>query len=242
MILTPVKPTRIYEFGRHPNGNAVLVLKAAKLRGNIRQEGDAITASEVSEWFERYKILAQSEDMADFLDDLNLIRVTVPPKEAVPASYPLKTVQGALQVLEASLPAAVAESKAALTSAETLRSQRLRVSVPAFLWELKRLQRAVARARKTIQDDTPPVHHKWMFWHDDALLLAYRLRAIAILQGKEYSFKSIRSPAIGFIVDALNRSLSITVGRGVSQKQRSFTPDQVRKALSSHHSRELIGL
>ena len=126
MTLTLVKPTRIYEFGRQPNGNPVLYLKAAKLRKNIRQEGDAITASEIKEWFEKYKIPAQSEDLSDFLADLNLIRVTVPPREAMPESYPLKTTQKALQDLEASLPLAIAETKVALTSDETLGSPKLK--------------------------------------------------------------------------------------------------------------------
>ena len=187
------------------------------------RSGDEIKRSEIEHWME--KIPCTHDEIGKLHFYINLIRTTVSPREAVPETHPYKRVQDALKSLETDLPAVIAEIA---SFAETLR-RRL-----DHLRELQRFCRAVARIKKHVPDDIPPVHHKFRSWHDDALFLAFKVKEISDRRGTWLSLKSASSPGIIFVAAALNHA-SATQGR-------PYTKDGVRQALAAHPHRALLGL
>lgn len=183
--------------------------------------GDEIKRSEIQHWLE--KIPCTQDEIEELHSRINLIRTTVFPREAVPETYPYKRVQDALKSLETDLPSVIAEIA---SFAET---SRRRVEIR----DLQRFCRAVARIRKYIPDDIPPVHHKFRPWHDDALFLAFKVKELFEKRGTKVSLKSVSSPAIIFVTVALNRASA--------NRERPCTKDRVRQALAAHPWRALLG-
>ncbi len=226
---TAVKPFRMYEVVRDRNGD--LLAFQLSLQGHPRPnasaliaEGTEITREEISNWLKGISFTANDNEELYFI--INLFRVTVHPRDAVPDNYPYKRVQAALKALETDVPLAINDLEAIYLEKKFLSPAVARIETQ--LAELRQFSRAVARIRIKIRDDTPPVHHKFQSWHNDALFLAYTVRMLA----PDGSLKSISSPLIRFVTLALNRAVPL---------KRARSEDKVRQALSAHPQRCLLG-
>lgn len=200
------------------------------------EEGNRITRAEIKGWLGTIFCTNTSlEDLYTNLEalyrDINLIRVTVIPNQAIPKNHPSRRLQTALKAIERDLPDLIAElhgivlCEAAGREARKIRNQTL-------LEELQVFSDAVVRMRVHFPDDIAPIHHKFQAWHEDALFLALRVQKIS---GGGGSLKSTSSPLIKFITKALDRAIP------VAASDRPRTEDAVRQALASHPQRALLG-
>ena len=144
------------------------------------EEGNRITQAEIKGWLGTIFCTNTSlEDLYTNLEalyrDINLIRVTVIPNQAIPKNHPSRRLQTALKAIERDLPDLIAElhgivlCEAADREARKIRNQTL-------LEELQVFSDAVVRMRVHFPDDIAPIHHKFQAWHEDALFLALRYR------------------------------------------------------------------
>jgi hypothetical protein len=225
---TPVRPYRQYK-AIYQSGELVgFMLEASNNWTALIEEGNRIAREEIKGWLGT--IFCTDTILEDLYREINLIRVTVTPEQALPKSYPFKRVQTALKALEKDLPDLIAELHGILCEAAVREARRIRNET--LLAEAQVFSEAVARMRVNVPDDIPPIHHKFQAWHDDALFLGFRIQQISDGGG---SLKSISSPLINFITKALDRAIPVAAS-GRPRKE-----DTVRQALASHPHRALLG-
>jgi hypothetical protein len=234
---TNFKPARAYEaFTRLSDGRSGFQMKTW---GDPVVDGPgAITRAEVAKWLGDVSIPYTDDSLARLTDSLNMMRATVPASDALPDRYPLKSVQVALAALTDNMPAVMAELEDAVVNPLPHSQESQNQKRKDMLQELALFQSAVARVRRFIPDDIPPVNRKFQIWHDDALCLALHLLAMCNAAGKDIKFQNERSAAARFIATALDRATPIIQ----SGRKRPRTSDAVRRALSKHPQRGLIGI
>lgn len=204
-LLLQIKPYRYYEASL-VHGQPALVLKVARLSDPVKLlsgPGDVISSEEIHALMRLSKLPLIDPDITDLVDDLNLIRVTVHPKQALPDGFedPVAGLDAKLKAAVDLIPIADAHLKASIGAFPkgVGRPKRERI-----VHSLSQLQMAIEETRQLLT--IPVATNHSAYWHDDAFYIGWHVQRLADTQGIPISITKPSSSGVDFICQVLERA------------------------------------
>lgn len=213
-VVQQIKPYRYYRTGLS-NGFPALSINATgpvvSVR-ELRKQGDVITKAEIDKLFCLSKLPINVPEINGLVDDLNLIRVTVHARRALPDGFedPIAQLDANLKSAMELIPSINAHFQASDAAFPNGVGRQKREQIIKSLFDL---QTSIAETRRVLQVSESTNHSA--LWHEDAFYIGRWIEYLASAQNEIVSIKSPTGPGVDFIYHALKRAgVSMTGPKG----------------------------